>query len=101
MSDKLIDWRGNEIKVGSTIIYAVSHGNGVELNEAIVKKIEDNPGYDSRYRPYRLWAQPVNSHHKSRFKEWKRDDETGKYVSKAKEANLVRLTALERVAVIG
>jgi hypothetical protein len=99
--EPLIDWRGNEIKIGSVIIYAVSYGSSVTLNEAIVEEIGENSGYEAKYRPHKLIVQPINSHSKGRFKQWVRggDGERGHF--EEKKANRVRLTALERVAVIG
>lgn len=106
MDEPLLDWRGNEIKVGSVIIYAVSSGSRVVLNEAVVKEILPNTGYEAKYRPNKIIAQPINSHSKGRFKKFVWDDKN--HVDAAKrwhyeevEGKPVRLTALERVVVIG
>jgi len=39
MDKKLTDWRGTEIEVGDTILYAVKHSTSVEVNEAIVSEV--------------------------------------------------------------
>lgn len=42
----LVDWRGNEIEVGDTIVYATSASSVVTMHEAVVDEIfEGDRGY--------------------------------------------------------
>jgi len=90
MEDKLLDWRGNEIKQGSEILYVVVHSSSVELVEGYVVEIQENPyktNWNREKHAYILVVQPTkrNSHG------WIRSDE--------EKTQVIR--ALERVTVIG
>ena len=60
MSEAVTDWRGNEIKVDSHVVYPRASGRSVEMREAVVLEIV--------------------RHEKDRSVNWRRDPETGKYV---------------------
>lgn len=50
---ELIDWRGNKVEVGDTILYPVRGGSKMEINEAIVLELGENDhGWMSKPEPF-------------------------------------------------
>lgn len=84
-----LDWRGNEIKIGSIIIYVVTYSSSVKLVEGRVVRIRDEEyitNWQNKKRTFSLDVEPI------------RDNSHG-YIRERKDE--VRITAVERVTVVG
>lgn len=84
-----IDWRGTEIKNGSIILYVVTYSSSVKIVEAEVIRIRDEEyktNWQNRKRTFSLDVKPLRNNSHGHVSE--REGE-------------VRITAIERVTVIG
>jgi hypothetical protein len=101
------DWLGNEITVGSSVIYAISSGHyaRVVLGEVVEIKDEPDPYYGRRpddFRQFSLVIQPIaESGTKgldiSRGVKWNWDGHTSHYT--VEKPNLARIKNVEKVTV--
>jgi hypothetical protein len=83
---KVLDWRGNEIGVGSWIVYASTQSSSITMHEGIVRKItwrEDKPD---------LHVEKQGTHHDARLK--------SRGFEPRPAGKLSRVSAVDRVVVV-
>jgi hypothetical protein len=87
---EIMDWRGNTIKVGSTVVYATAQSSSITMKEGTVVeigKVEREYSYKES-EPYLKVAYKGDNGHTEGLRGWQ------------KPGKLVTLTVLQRVTVI-